>query len=124
MMEPPAILDSSLVLLYAVLDDSVAYTGRACVIVGGTIIDPVPRLAICLNLYDDDILLLRCDDEWNVLGAGGYGTIENAQASAETANAGVGGKSQKFRPLTPEEMAQLEETRQFVRDPSIPQFKE
>lgn len=67
MMEPPAILDSSLVLLYAVLDDSVRYTGRACVIVGGTVIDPVPRLAICLNLYDDDILLLRCDDEWNVV---------------------------------------------------------
>jgi len=124
MKEPPAILDSSLVLLYVVLDDSVTYTGRACVIVGGTIIDPVPRLAICLNLYDDDILLLRCDDEWNVLGAGGYGTVENAQASAETAYAGVGGKWLKFRPLTPEEMAEAEETRQFVRDPSIPEFKE
>jgi hypothetical protein len=115
MMEPPAILDSSLVLLYAVLDDSVTYTGRACVLVGGKSIDPVPCLAICLNLCDDDILLLRCDDEWNVLGAGGYGRVENAQASAETAYAGVGGKWQKFRPLTPEEMAVVESVPQADR---------
>jgi len=124
MMEPPAILDSSQVLLYAVLDDSVTYTGRAYVIVDGTIIDPVARLAIGQNLYDDDVLLLRCDDEWNVLGVGGYGTVERAQASAETAYAGIGAKWQRFRPLTPEELAAVEETRKFVRDPSIPEIKE
>lgn len=122
-MEPPVILDSSQVLFYAVLDESVKYTGRAYVIIDGNIIDPVPRLAICHNLYDDDILLFRCDEQWNVLGAGGFGTVENAQANAESAYAGVGGKWQKFRPLTPEEMAAVEATRQFFRDPSVPEFK-
>src|SRR5262249_37449937 len=124
MMEPPAILDSAQVLFYAELDASVRYMGGAFVLIGGKIIDPVPRLAICHNLYDDDVLLFRCDDEWNVLGAGGYGTVEKAQAAAEAAYAGVGGKWQKFRPLTPQEIATIEDTRRFVRDPSIPHLEE
>jgi hypothetical protein len=124
MMEPPAILDSSQVLMYATLDDSVKFTGRAVVMVGEKIIDPVPRLAICRNLYDDDILLFLCDNDWNVLGAGGYGTIENAQARAESAYAGSSARWQKFRPLTPEELSQIDETRRVVRDPSIPELKE
>lgn len=124
MTEPPAILDSSQVLLYAVMDDSVKYTGRAYVIVDGKTIDPVPRLAICRNLHDDDILLFHCDNVWTVLGAGAHGTVENAKASAETAYDGVGGRWQNFRTLTREEMAAVDETRQFVRDPSISVFKE
>lgn len=124
MMEPPPIIDSAQVLLYALVDDSVKYTGRAYVVVEDKIIDPVPRLAICRNLYDDDILLLHCDDEWNVLGAGGYGTVEKARARAETAYKGIDGKWCNFRTLTPLEIAEVEETRRFVRDPSIPHFKE
>jgi hypothetical protein len=124
MTEPPAILDSSQVLMYAILDESVKFTGRAVVMVGEKIIDPVPRLAICHNLYDDDILLFLCDNDWNVLGAGGYGTLENAQTRAESAYAGASAKWQKFRPLTSEELSEIDETRKFVRDPSIPEFKE
>ena len=123
MMEPPAILDSSQMLLYAILDDSVKYTGRTVVMVGGKIIDPVPRLAICQNLYDDDILLFLCDNDWNVLGAGGYGTVENAKIRAESAYAGSRAIWQTFRPLTPQELSKVEETRKFVRDPSIPELK-
>ena len=123
MMEPPAILDSSQMLLYAILDDSVKYTGRAVVMVDGKIIDPVPCLAICHNLYDDDILLFLCDNDWNVLGAGGYGTVESAKTRAESAYAGSSAKWRTFRPLTPEELSKVEETRKFVRDPSIPEFK-
>jgi hypothetical protein len=124
MMEPPAILDSSQMLMYATLDESVKFTGRAVVMVGGKVIDPVPRLAICRNLYDDDILLFHCDKDWNVLGAGGYGTVEDAQAHAESTYAGSNTKWHKFRALTAEELSQIDEARRFVRDPSIPEFKE
>lgn len=109
--------------MYAILDESVKFTGRAVVMVGAQVIDPVPRLAICHNLYDDGILLFLCDNDWNVLGAGDYGTVENAKARAENAYAGASTKWQKFRPLTAEELSEIDETRKFVRDPSIPELK-
>jgi hypothetical protein len=123
MNEPPAILDSAQVILFAILDASVRYTGRSYVMVGGVVVDPAPRLAICRNLHDDDILLFLCDDDWNVLGAGGYGTVEKARERAESAYSGVGQKWQEFRALTSEELAEVEETRKFFRDQSIPEFK-
>lgn len=116
MLEPPAVLDSSQVLMYAILDASVAYTGRAFVLVDGHVIDPVPRLVITRNLGDDDILLLRCDENWTVLGAGGFASVEEAQRSAETAYSGIASKWQQFRDLNADEIASVAEIRDFLRD--------
>jgi len=114
-LEPPAILDSSQMLMYAIVDTSVTYTGRGFVIVGDKIIDPVPCLAIIRNLSDDSILLCHCDDDWNVLGVGGYASPNEAQQSAEKAYRGVAAKWQPFRELTADELAAVKETREQLR---------
>lgn len=76
MTEPPYVLDSARVLAYAVLDQTVSYTGRISVYVGGKLLSPVPRLAICENLArDGDFLLFYCTETWEVLGVGGYDSL-------------------------------------------------
>jgi hypothetical protein len=88
---PPPVLDSARVLLYAILDDSVRWTGRQTLIVGGKKLGPVPRLALCQNVWGEfkDIHIFHCNDQWEVLGAGGGRTLDDAKASAEIAYAGV-----------------------------------
>jgi len=84
MTEPPYVLDSARVLAYAVLDQTVSYTGRISVYVGGKLLSPVPRLAICENLArDGDFLLFYCTETWEVLGVGGYDSFEFAKQRAE-----------------------------------------
>lgn len=113
---PPYVLDSARVLRYAILDASVSYTGRISIYVDGKRLGPVPRLALCENLaQDDDYLLLYCNDDWEVLGAGGFGTLQEALAYAEAGYAGVGGKWQAYRPLRVEELAYIQEVKTFVR---------
>jgi hypothetical protein len=116
MDEPTPVIDSSVVLFYAVVDASVRYTARGFVIVDGKVIDPVPRLAISRNLYGDDILVCRCDDDWNVLGVAAYASVEEAQERTEKVYAGITAKWQAYRELTQEELAEIEEIRGFVRD--------
>jgi hypothetical protein len=86
---PPPVLDSARVLKYAVLDDSVKFSGRTLLFVDGKELDPAPCLAICKNLEDDAILLFHCDQDWNVLGAAGYGAIDEAERRAERIYQGV-----------------------------------
>jgi hypothetical protein len=101
MTEPPYVLDSARVLAYAVLDESVSYTGRISVYVGGKLLPPVPCLAICENLArDGDFLLCYCTQTWEVLGVGGYGSFELAKQRAEIAYAGVSKKWDPYRPLS------------------------
>ena len=69
---PPATLDGCRVLAYAVVDDSVAFTGRLRLNVGGKWLGRVPRLAICEWDFKPELVLLHCDDSWNVLGLQGW----------------------------------------------------
>jgi len=93
MTEPPYVLDSARVLAYAVLDQTVSYTGRISVYVGGKLLPPVPRLAICENLArEGDFLLCYCTETWEVLGVGGYESFELAKQRAEIAYTGVSDK--------------------------------
>ena len=116
MGEPPPVIDSSVVLFYAVVDASVRYTGRGFVIVDGKVLDPVPCVAITRNLYDGDILVCRCDDDWNVLGVAAYASVEEAQVRTENVYAGITAKWQTYRELTEEELAEIEEIRRDVQD--------
>ena len=115
-LEPPYILDSALVLYYAVLDDSVTYTGRITTYVSGKLLGPVPRLALCENLAEDsDFLTFYCNDDWEVLGVGGSQSLEAALSTAERAYSGVKEKWRRFRLLNAEELAYVEAVRSFVR---------
>jgi hypothetical protein len=116
MAEPPVVIDSSVVLFYAVVDASVSYTGRTFVIVDGNVIDPAPRLAITRNLYLGDFLVCRCDDDWNVLGVAAFESVEEAKVETEKAYAGITAKWQAYREVTEDELAEIEEIRRDVQD--------
>ena len=91
---PPVALDWARVIAYAIVDSDVTWTGRQIHYVGDEKLGPVPRLAICQNLFadTDDVLLFFCDDEWNVLGATGRPTIEENLEAAERWYSGISSK--------------------------------
>jgi hypothetical protein len=66
---PPPIIDGATVLEYAVIDDSVRFTGRLHLYHGEKRVGPVPRLAICKDPDMDDLLLFHCDTSWSVQAA-------------------------------------------------------
>jgi ClpX C4-type zinc finger len=91
---PPPVLHMARVLAFAVLDESVRWTGRQRVYVDGKELGPVPRLALCQNVSGGtkDFLVFYCDDDWEVLGITGGRTLDSAKASAERAYSGVTAK--------------------------------
>src|SRR5262245_803673 len=111
MLEPPAILDSCQVLLYAAPSDAVRYSGSPVVFHDGRAVDPAKRLAVALNLYEEDFLLLRCTDDWEVLGVSGHASLADARESAERTYRGISAEWVPFRELTAEERAEVEECR-------------
>lgn len=91
---PPPALNNARVIAYAIVDDSVEWTGRQKLFVGANQIGPVPRLALCQDVWGDfkEIHTFHCDEDWEVLASGGGKTIEDAQASAENAYRGISAK--------------------------------
>jgi len=93
--KPPPVLGNARVLEFADLDESVTYSGHSSLFVGNVKeglkeLGPVPRLAIAQDLTTGEIMLLHCDQDWEVLGrGGGYESIPKAKASAERAYHGV-----------------------------------
>jgi hypothetical protein len=114
-LEPPVLLNSARVVLYADTVGGTSYTGRRVVLVGGKPLDPSPRLAICEDLVEDAFLLMHCDTSWNVLAASYYPSIDAAKASAEDAHAGISSKWFEHRSLTDEERREIAELRQSLR---------
>lgn len=113
--EPPFLLDSARVVMYAETGERTSYTGRITVYRSGELLDPVPRLAICEDLVEGRWLLMHCDVSWNVLAAGFAKSVAEAQRTAERAYSGVSAKWISYRALTPPEQAQVEEERQHLR---------
>lgn len=74
-MKPPPVLAGARVLEYAIVDDSLRFTGELQLYVDGTRLGAVPRLAIGENLDDAELLLLHCDDSWNVLGVQAWNAV-------------------------------------------------
>ena len=69
MKPPPLTLDNARVLAYAIVDDSVKYTGALHLYHGGTQVGPSAALAICQDAEVDGLFLFHCSREWVVLGA-------------------------------------------------------
>jgi hypothetical protein len=93
--KPPPVLGNARVLEYAVLDESVTYTGHSSLFVGNVNeglkeLGPVPCLAIAQDLKTGEITLMHCDQDWDLLGLGGtYDSIADAKARAERTYHGV-----------------------------------
>src|ERR1700719_3065093 len=87
--KPPLLLANARVLEYAVLDDSVRYSGRSFLFVDGKELGPVPCLAICRESNNSGGLLLHCDWDWSVLGVAGYPSSDEAKRRAEHIYPGV-----------------------------------
>ena len=90
---PPPVLDGARVIAWAIVDDSVRWTGRQKLFRGDVPIGAMPRLALCQNLHGlQDILLFHCDATWNVEAVSGSPTLEDTKAMAERAYAGIGAR--------------------------------
>jgi hypothetical protein len=64
---PPPVIDSARVLAYALVDE-IEYKKWGALYSGDTLIEKVPRLAICSNLGKDiGPMLFHCDENWNFL---------------------------------------------------------
>ncbi|MDH5181910.1 MAG: ClpX C4-type zinc finger protein [Gammaproteobacteria bacterium] len=89
---PPAIFANARLLVHAIIDDSVTYTGCSTLYVDGKLLGAVPRLAICQDLYNENILLFFCNDQWESLGVTNHSSLRDAQERAEREYKGVTGK--------------------------------
>ncbi len=96
-LAPPPVLASTRVLEYAIVDETVVFTGRLHLYVDSVRLGPVPRLAICQSFDSDELWLFYCDDEWQTIGAqawnspddGQTGSIEDVKRSAENYYSGI-----------------------------------
>ncbi|WP_217647935.1 hypothetical protein, partial [Dokdonella immobilis] len=83
---PPDFLDDCRVLAYAIVSDSVVFTGRLRLFVGDAWLGRVPRLAICEYREREELavlqgseprtsselVVLHCNENWEVLGFAGW----------------------------------------------------
>lgn len=93
--KPPPVLGNARILEYAVLDESVTYSGHSSLFVGNVTeglkeLGPVPCLAIAQDLKTGEIILMHCDQDWDPLGLSGrYASVADAKARAERTYHGV-----------------------------------
>lgn len=80
---PPPVLDCARVIEYAVLNESVGYSGRTLLFVGGKELGQVPCLAICEEKKSPGVMLFHCNHEWTVLGCSAHGSVTEAKDRAE-----------------------------------------
>ena len=80
---PPPVLCGVRRLLYAVIDDSVGYRGHTSLYVDGKELGRVPRLFLGIENNREEPVLLHCDESWDVLGIGGYETVQETKDWAE-----------------------------------------
>jgi hypothetical protein len=117
--EPPVILDSTRVLFYAETGGADAYTGHITMNTGrtGHLVElaPVPRLAICEQLANGELLIMHCDESWAVLAVQGSPSIDSAKAIAERAYSGITSKWKPYRELSAEESAEVEAEREYLQ---------
>jgi hypothetical protein len=80
---PPPVLDCARVIEYAVLNESIGYSGRTLLFVDRRELGQVPCLAICADKEPPGVLLFHCNSKWTVLGCSGHDSIAKAKARAE-----------------------------------------
>lgn len=89
MVKPPPVLMDARVLEYAVLDETVTYSGHSSLFIDGAELGPVPCLAICQGLDEPDSFLLHCHSNWDVLGIASYSSPQESKRRAERIYPGV-----------------------------------
>lgn len=91
---PPPVLDMARVVAYAIVDDSVEWTGRQMIFVGDEKLGRVPRLALGCDTTGEisDVLIFYCNEQWDVLALTGAATVEEAKAKVEIAYRGLSSK--------------------------------
>jgi hypothetical protein len=92
---PPSVLDCARVIAYAVVDPSIKYVERNTLYVGKPLklLGPVPRLAVSQNIGEAELMVLHCDNEWNVLGVtAAHHSVEEAKTYVERSYPGIGSK--------------------------------
>jgi ClpX C4-type zinc finger len=93
MNRPPPAIACLHVLEFAVIDDTVKFTQRHTLSVGGEWLGPVPAIAICEKLDRSEIFVCYCDGAWKSQGvAAGYTTIDDAKSRVERSYEGLRGK--------------------------------
>lgn len=96
-LAPPPVLAGARVLEYAIVDETVIFTGRLELHNDGERLGPLPRLAICQAFDSEELLLFYCDDTWETLGVeawngpddGQSGSVEDVKRSAESYYSGI-----------------------------------
>jgi hypothetical protein len=86
---PPPVLDCARVIEFAVLDESVGYSGRSLLFVDGKELGPVPCLAICKFKAEEEFLLFHCDRDWTVLGFSVHNSLAEAKRRADGVYPGI-----------------------------------
>jgi hypothetical protein len=82
-LPPPPIICIARRLYYAILDESVGYSGRTSVFRYGVELGRVPCLAICKDGQMPDFFLFYCDREWDVLACAGHPSVDDAMVRVE-----------------------------------------
>ncbi len=67
-LAPPPVLAGARVLEYAIVDETVVFTGRLHLYSDDQRVGRVPRLAICREFDDGQFLLVHCSEDWEALG--------------------------------------------------------
>jgi hypothetical protein len=82
---PPPVLNCARLVEYAVLDDSVGYSGHTYLFRGGKEVHRVPCIAICEDKVGrvGPVLLFLCDEDWSDVGGSAFATVAEAKDWAE-----------------------------------------
>jgi hypothetical protein len=103
------------VLAYAIVDESVNFTGRQRLFVDGKLLGKVPKIVLCQSMDDSptaaNVLVFYCNDAWDILGIVGVETLDAAQAEVERCYSGI---SKKWIPMQVTEI----EAREWIRTDS------
>ena len=69
---PPPVISGIRVLEFAFVQPPAQFTGKLRLNVGGEWLGAVPRLVIGQDLTTGELLLLHCDEQWDVKGVQGW----------------------------------------------------
>jgi hypothetical protein len=88
---PASTLDGARVLRFAALN-SIQPSGKAVVLMNGAPIAQPSALALCQYEGECDVYVFHCAEDWSVLGAARFESLQSALMSAEHGFPGVSAK--------------------------------
>jgi len=89
---PPPMVGSAKLIQFADAGPPVLFTGIQSVYVGGQLIGPAPRLAICQQVSDMAFYLFLCNERWEVIAAVGGDRVSSLISRAERWYQGINAK--------------------------------